>query len=246
MISHTNISYGPDAAQLLDLHLPQADRFPVLVYLHGGSLSGGDKWGGIESMIEYLTAHGVAVVSANYRMYPTAKYPDFVQDAAAAVAWAHRHIGEYGTAEGFYVGGSSAGGYLTMMLCFDRSWLAPHGIRPCDITGYIHDAGQPTCHFNVLHERGLDDRRVIIDESAPLYHIEADRDYPPMLIIVSDRDLTNRYEQTMLLVSTLRHFGYGDRVELLTMQGTHCAYVQALDEQGDSVFGRMCLEYIRQ
>jgi acetyl esterase/lipase len=30
---------------------------------------------------------GIAVVAANYRMYPDAKFPEFIRDCASAVAW---------------------------------------------------------------------------------------------------------------------------------------------------------------
>ena len=199
-----------------------------------------------QELYEYLTAHGVAVVAPNYRMYPNAHYPDFLVDSAKAVAWTFENIKAYGNATEVYVGGSSAGGYISQMLCFDDSWLSAHQIKPSAIAGYVLDAGQPTCHFNVLRERGLDTRRVIIDESAPLYHITDERSYPPMLIIVSDNDMVNRYEQTMLLMSTLKHFGHTEHVSLKVMQGKHCAYVRSLDENGDSVLGKLILELIQK
>ncbi len=105
--------------QRLDLHLPDAAEFPVFVYFHGGGLENGSRRDCLP-MDSYLVAHGVAVAEAEYRMYPTAHYPDFVEDAAAAVAWVREHISEYGHATGIFVGGSSAGGYLSMMLCFDK------------------------------------------------------------------------------------------------------------------------------
>ncbi|MBQ8267095.1 MAG: hypothetical protein IJZ21_01750 [Clostridia bacterium] len=132
------------------------------------------------------------------------------------------------------------------MLCFDKAWLSKHGINPTDVAGFIHDAGQPTCHFNVLRERGIDSRRVIIDESAPLYHVGKDEQYPPMLIIVSDNDMQNRYEQTMLLVSSLKHFGHSQKVQLKIMNGTHCAYVDAADQNGESVFGKLVTAFINR
>ena len=245
MRSFCDICYGKAGHEMqkLDIHLPEADSFPVFVYFHGGGLIRGDK-GRFSELVRYLTENGIAIVSANYRMYPTAAYPDFLKDAAEAVAWVFQNIHTYGSAKGIFVGGSSAGGFLSQMLCFDKSWLAEYGIAPTDVAGFVHDAGQPTCHFNVLKERGIDSRRVIVDESAPLYHVGADSEYPPMLIIVSDDDMENRYEQTILLVSTLKHFGHTDNVQLHVARGKHCAYVQAVDEQGDSVFGQLVQGFI--
>lgn len=238
-----NICYCEEHEQYLDLHLPDCESFPVFVYFHGGGLKAGDK-GANTLLYKYLAEHGVAVVTANYRLYPDAHYPDFLLDSAKAVAWTLKNIGIYGKATGIYVGGSSAGGYLSQMLCFDESWLLAHGIEPSAISGYLLDAGQPTCHFSVLSERGLDPRRVIIDETSPLYHIDDRRVYAPMLIIVSDNDMQNRYEQTMLLVSTLKHFGHTENVSLRLMHGKHCEHTRAADENGDSVFGKMVIEFI--
>jgi len=243
MKSVLDICYSSTSAQMLDIHLPEAEHFPVFIYFHGGGLEAGDK-SSEKVLFDYLTAKGVAVVTANYRMYPDAQYPDFLVDAASTVAWVFQNIARYGSAEGIYVGGSSAGGFIAQMLCFDASWLAVHGIKPLDIAGYVHDAGQPTCHFNVLRERGIDTRRVIIDESAPLYHIAADKQFPPMLILSSDDDIPGRLEQNKLLVATMKHFGYTDQVYLKILHGKHCAHTGMVDENGESVFGKLILEYI--
>ena len=243
MRSYSNICYCQETAQCLDIHLPECDHFPVFLYFHGGGLTAGDKTA-CKPFTEYLTDRGIAVISADYRMYPNAKYPDFLQDAAAATAWVFQNINQYGSPNGIFIGGSSAGGYISQMLCFNEKLLAKHSLSPADVSGFIHDAGQPTCHYNVLHERGLDSRRVIIDEAAPLYYVDAMHDLPPMLIIVSDDDIQNRYEQTMLLISTLKHFGCDSNVTLTVMHGTHCAYVATQDEQGDSILGKLIHTFI--
>jgi hypothetical protein len=240
-----NIYYGKvqDEARMLDLYLPDAESFPVFVYFHGGGLVNGSKDNG--AYYEQLANRGIAVATCNYRMYPAAKYPDFILDAAEAVAWVKNHISEYGICDKIFVGGSSAGGYLSMMLCFDPLWLSANRVKLSDIAGFIHDAGQPTVHFNVLKERGIDSRRVIIDTAAPLFHIGNGAKYPPMLIIVSYNDMKNRYEQTMLLMSTLDHFGYSDLATLKLMHGTHCAYGKLFEEDGSNVFANLIEEYIK-
>ena len=178
-------------------------------------------------------------------MYPTAVYPEFIRDAAAAVAWTYKNIGTYGNCKKFYVGGSSAGGYLSMMLCFDKSYLAPYNIDPAGIDSFIHDAGQPTVHFNVLRERGIDSRRVIIDESAPLYYIGREKEYAPMLFIISDNDMENRYEQTMLVLSTLKHFQYDEsKIALKVMHGKHCQYCHENDQDSNNILGTIVYNYI--
>ena len=245
MRRYKDIPYSVQNADacVLDLYLPDGDFDAVFVYFHGGGLEGGSK-ACPESFVRGFTANGVALVSAEYRMYPQAKWPDFIHDAAAAVKWVCERIGEYGADKPIFVGGSSAGGYLSMMLCFDPSYYAAAGVDAARITGYIHDAGQPTAHFNVLRERGIDSRRLIVDETAPLYFVGTQPSYPPMLFLVADADMENRYEQTVLLLSTLKHFGCESSCTLRVMHGTHCSYTFAEDAQGNSIFAEMACSFI--
>ena len=131
-----------------------------------------------------------------------------------------------------------------MMLCFDSRYFAKHGLKPTDIDAYIHDAGQPTSHFNVLKERGIDSRRVIVDETAPLFFVGKDDKYSPMLFIVSDNDMFARYEQTMLMVKTLNHFGHTDNVSVRVMNGKHCKYVYRADESGNGELGKVIIDFL--
>ncbi len=239
-----DIYYGNHELQSFDIYLPDAESFPVFVYFHGGGLEEGDKTH-YNDLCEYFASHGVAVVNANYRMYPDAKYPEFLEDAAQVVAQTFKNMKNYGNVEGIYVGGSSAGGYISQMLCFNRQLLAVHGISPMDVSGFVLDAGQPTCHYNILRERKIDTRRVMIDDSASLYHIGEDEEYPKMFIIVSDNDIPNRYEQTQLMLSTLKQFGHEDKITYKLMHGKHCEYVSKKDENGDFIFGKMVCEFIK-
>ena len=241
-----SIAYRKDAtaSQTLDLYIPDVNGFPTFVHFHGGGLEAGDKKS-MQATGEYLAAHGIAFATANYRLYPDAVYPEFIRDAAAAVAWVKKHILEYGGNDSIFVGGDSAGAYLSMMLCFDNRWLTPHRIDPAKLAGFIHDAGQPTNHYNVLREYGNDPRSIIVDEKAPLYHVGRAKEYAPMLFLVSDDDMENRYEQTMLMVSTLKHFGYDlTKIELEVLSGKHCAIVKQRDESGNNVLGKRIEQFI--
>jgi len=241
-ISYTNSDLNE---QKLDIYIPENDTFDVLIYFHGGGLQSGDK-SDMEQIVPFFLEKNMAVVSANYRLYPNAKYPEFIYDAAAAVSWTVKNINKYGKCKRIFVCGSSAGAYLSMMLCFDKKYLASYGVDSSAITAYIHNSGQPTCHFNVLKERGIDIRRIIVDEAAPLYHIGNRNDYPYMLFIVSDNDMPNRYEQTLLTVSTLKHFGFEKKVKLKVMHGKHCQHDFALDENSESIFGKIIFDFVNE
>ena len=240
-----NIVYGDlDYVHRLDLYLPKRSASSLFVYFHGGGLESGDK-NAADAFAPHLTSRGIAVASANYRMYPSAKYPDFIYDAAQAVACVNKYMKEELGCDKLYVGGSSAGGYLSMMLCFDRRYLKSVGLDNSAIAGYFHDAGQPTAHFNVLKYANVDSRRIIVDETAPLYYVGLEKEYPPMRFVVSDNDMENRYEQTMLMLSTLSHFGY-QNFDHIVMHGKHCEYCGKIDNGGESVFGQMIYDFVKQ
>lgn len=228
----------------LDVYIPDSKHFDTLIYFHGGGLEEGDKGGDLSAVFFALAEKGIAVVSANYRMYPNAKYPQFIEDAAQVVAWTKNNMVEYGVTEKVYISGSSAGAYLVLMLCFDKKYLGKHGIDSDDFAGYIFDAGQQTTHFNVLRERGIDSRRIIVDEAAPLYHITSNPNYTKMMFVVADNDIQNRLEETNLMYTALKTFGNDpSKFDLTIVKGAnHCDYHLRVDQKGEFFFVNLLLE----
>lgn len=228
----------------LDLYYPDSNPTgKILIYFHGGGLEGGDKVDLLDCA-QYLTQHGVTFISANYRLYPEAAFPDYIEDAAQAVAWVH-HTDLLKEKKEIYVGGSSAGAYLSMMLAFNQQYLRQSGLTSDAITGYVFDAGQPTTHFRVLTERGLDGRLIRVDEAAPLYFIDSSsiekQQTVKFLIYVADHDMVNRMEQNYLLKRTMQHFGYDEnRIEMHVMKGyEHCQYT------GNQEFLRILIDFLK-
>ena len=138
-----NIAYAPNPRDLLDVYAPpHADNAPVVVFYYGGSWQDGDK-----AMYRFVGAalanKGVVTIIPNYRVYPQTVFPGFLQDSAAAFAWAHRHAADYGgDPHRIFVMGHSAGAYNAAMLALDPEWLAPFGLSPHrDIAGFIGLAG---------------------------------------------------------------------------------------------------------
>ena len=229
----------------IDLYLPDKDCRALLLYLHGGGFVEGSRdLSKMTNFKEDLTGAGIGIASAEYRMYPNAKYPDFIEDAAEATAYAKSELLPLSGCDRLFVCGTSAGAYASMMLCFNDRFLMKHGICAADITGFIHDAGQPTVHFNVLKERGVDPGSRVIDEAAPLYHVKSS-DYPPMQIIVSDNDINDRLAQTELLIDRLKSCGYPkDKLTYNLTHGTHVWYTLATDEDGNNEFAKLIIPFI--
>ena len=226
---------------LLDVFLPENEGFTTYLYFHGGGIESGSK-AGMTAMKQSLTDAGFAVVMANYRLYPNAKFPEFIEDAATAAVWVKKNIKNYGGNGKVVIGGSSAGAYLSLMLCFDEHYLENAGTSSKDIDGWIFDAGQPTTHFNVLRERGIDTRRVIVDEAGPLYHIKQYEKCSPMVIFAAENDMPGRLEQNNLLIKTLKIFGYPEEnIYFEYMPGfSHCQYV------GEECYRKKVLEFLEK
>lgn len=140
-----DIAYGDGPRRTLDVYRPVGlatdARAPVVVFVYGGSWRTGSK-SEYRFVADALTARGIVVVIADYRLYPEAPYPLFVEDTAAAVAWTFREIGRFGGDPGrIFVTGHSAGAYNAAMIAYDPRWLAPHGLTPERLRGFVGLAG---------------------------------------------------------------------------------------------------------
>ena len=93
MISKYDLEYKNGL--FIDLHLPDSSDFDVFIYFHGGGLTSGSRKG-VEKFAKTLAKRNVATASVEYRMYPTAKFPDFIVDAADSVKWVKENIACYG------------------------------------------------------------------------------------------------------------------------------------------------------
>lgn len=199
----------------LDISYPlETKNAPTVVWFHGGGLTAGSK-----SIPTALTNKGFVVIAANYRLSPKAKSPEFVEDAAAAVAWAFENAEKYGGSRKLiFVSGHSAGGYLTCLVGLDKRWLKAHAIDADEMAGLIPFSGQAVTHFTVRAEKGIEKTRPVIDELAPLYHVR--KDAPPMLILSGDRnkELVGRYEENAYFWRMMKEVGH-KQVELLELQG---------------------------
>lgn len=154
-LSDTQVIYdipysGPDSPpkQRLDLFVPTGTNWPVLVFVHGGNWDAGDKSlrvGGADvyrNIGRFYAAHGIGVAVIDYRLQPTVIWREQVNDVAAATAWIHAHIGEYGgNTNQIFLGGHSAGAQLACRVALDPKPLAAHSLSPASIRGVISVSG---------------------------------------------------------------------------------------------------------
>lgn len=221
----------------LDVYLPaEAERkdCATLVWFHGGGLTGGNKDAdSTKKVARGLAQSGVAVVVPNYRLSPQAKYPAYIEDAAAAVAWTLQNIPQHGgSVKRVFVGGHSAGGYLALMLGMDAHYLAVHGVKLTDLAGLIPVSGQVMTHYTVRQERGIGKFSITADEAAPVRYADV-KDVPRMLVLCADKDMPARAEENMYLVATMKGAG-NKRVTLQVISGRdHGSVGNKIANEGD-------------
>lgn len=137
-----DIAYGALARQRLDVYSPKgATVRPIIVFWYGGGWERGDK-SHYRFVGATLAEAGYVAVLPDYRLYPEARFPAFVDDGAAAVAWVMAHAREIGGDPGrIYVAGHSAGAHIAAMLAYDPARLESVGVMPGSIRGFIGLSG---------------------------------------------------------------------------------------------------------
>jgi dienelactone hydrolase len=241
---HKGVYYGPGNGTeyqkekcRLDIYPPsdQSEKFPVLIYFHGGGITGGNRGG------PDLTAQGVFLVAPSYRLSPKVKCPDYLNDAADAVAWTFNNIEKYGgDPNRIFIGGMSAGSYLAALITMDKSWLEKRGIDIDRIAGLLPISGHMITHFTVRKERGLTASTGLADEFAPLYHV---RKTPfPIFIQCGDNDYPSRQEENKLFVSMMIKYAKQSESDIIYREypGTHGTFGK--DKQKQEDFARFILE----
>lgn len=132
-------SYGPDPNQRFDYYAPAGDmRPPLVLFIHGGGWSRGDKRHATGAKAAHFTAKGYAFASLNYRLVPQVTVEQQAADVAAAIALLRgsamrsNHDGER-----IVLMGHSAGAHLAALVATDPSYLAAAGVPLSSIKGVI-------------------------------------------------------------------------------------------------------------
>lgn len=107
-------------AGLCDVFTPSGPSpsggYPAIIVVHGGGWMSGDKWT-VAGYSRLLAESGFVVISINYRLAPTYKFPCQVDDVRSAMLWIQSHADEWSIDMGrLGVFGYSAGGHLTALV----------------------------------------------------------------------------------------------------------------------------------
>ncbi|HRZ84328.1 MAG TPA: alpha/beta hydrolase [Candidatus Hydrogenedentes bacterium] len=187
----------------LDLYLPDPapkGSVPLVVWVHGGGWSIGDKSNAMDCKASLLTGAGYALASVNYRLSPRIPsddpgrimHPVHAQDVATAVFWLREHAPEYGFDPGrIALMGHSAGAHLVSIVATDASLLGAHGLTPenlagivsLDTEGYDVAAHMSNGPASGIYQNAFGEDPALWAAASPITHVAAGRGIPPFLIV---------------------------------------------------------------
>jgi acetyl esterase/lipase len=204
------ISYGEDPRQKLDILTPKDDggvaTRPVVIFLYGGGWTSGARedyrFAGAA-----LVKLGYVAVIPDYRLYPQVKFPDFMTDAARALAWVRANIYRYGgDPQKVFVMGHSAGAHMAALLALDPTYTRAADLPDNAIKGVIGLAGP----YAMVPSQVESVREVfagsVDEESARAVHF-ANTAAPPMLLLYGLDDDTVARQNAPQLADILRRAG---------------------------------------
>ena len=215
--------------QRLDLFLPGGSGWPMLAFVHGGSLEKGDSAQRLvghdiyRNIGRFYAARGVGVALINYRLQPDVNWIEQVDDVASAVAWLTPRIEELGGDGRLFLSGHSAGSWLMSHVALDKALQARHGIDPETITGVIVISGSgfdltDDLTWELFGREKRWQRRFSIEpgdsrwkERASLVpHIAADS--PPFLLLYGSDEWPALVRQNKLMCEALATTSAGCRI----------------------------------
>ena len=222
-----DIAYAPEHGKrgLLDVYHPAsgvpADA-PVLLQVHGGGWSIGNKDQQGIPLMQHLAAKGWVCVAINYRLSPRDAFPAHVVDVKRAIAWIRENIADYGGDPAYLaITGGSAGGHLVALAALtagDRTLqpgfedadtsvqvAVPHyGVYDFAGSTGLRSAEQMRDEFlgpRILQRRWADDPEAF-EAASPLLRITEDA--PDFFVLHGALDTLVAVEQARLFVEKLR------------------------------------------
>ncbi len=182
------VPYADGPRHKMDIYRPARGGGPVVVFLYGGGWRTGSR-----SMYRFVGAalaeQGFVVAIPDYRVFPEAPFPGFVEDAAAAFAWVAAHAADYGgDPRRMFLMGHSAGAHIAAMLTLDKTFLGQVGLDPDRaIAGMVGLAGP--YDFLPLNDPDLDPIFAPAGDLTLTQPIAFARSgAPPMLLLTGDAD----------------------------------------------------------
>jgi len=136
--------------------------FPAVLEVHGGAWTSGDRFNNA-SIAEHLAAHGIVVLSIDFRMPPVARYPETVADVNFGIRFLKADAERFATRPELVGGlGTSSGGHLLLLnvLRPRDPRYASHPLPGTDASLAFAIAcwpvADPVARYRAVQERGND------------------------------------------------------------------------------------------
>lgn len=225
----------------LDMYLPddyKGKKAPVIIYVHGGYWSFGDKAqeiGLLADGVKELRRLGYAVVSINYRLTDkNIVFPAHIEDVKDSIRWIRSKSGLYQFDENnIGIMGASAGGHLALL-----AGLSSEG----DFTGdnqlehYSSKVKYIVSWFGPTDLRGVNGKYVpaflgTSEEKNPDLYIKASpityigRNSPPILLMHGDKDEVVSIIQSEELFNAGKNVGAD--IQFITVKNAKHGFIQA-------------------
>jgi len=221
LLRAADVAYGEHPAQRLDVWGPAApvSGAPVLVQVHGGGWTGGDKAVSASPLLAHLVGAGWVCVTVNYRLGPRERWPAQIVDVKRALAWVHEHIAGYGgDPAGVAVSGGSAGGHLASLAAVTAGDPAfQPGFEGADTSVVaavpvyaVHDFSVDEHGLHRTVERALTGTTFAADRdtwlaASPLHRARPGA--PPFLVVHGSADTIVSAGQSRRFVARMRELG---------------------------------------
>ncbi len=230
--NESNIKYGNAKLQNLDIFLPNdstQELHPVLIYIHGGAWTSGDKTDWNENLVQIFRNLGYISVSINYRLVPSVTFPNNLFDVISGINWVYRNISlYYGDPHDITLVGHSAGAHLVASVVCNQKYLKEAIFNCMDIhLACLLDGGGYLAMQTAIYDdediKAMVYRAINQDEQywidfGPANSI-ADCDYiPPMVICHSDDNY--RVRSNAEFIQKLDDYGF-DYTEYTMAGYTH-------------------------
>ncbi|GAB1690124.1 alpha/beta hydrolase [Krasilnikovia sp. M28-CT-15] len=246
-VVHRDLAYGDDARQRLDVHTaPGAAGRPVLVFLHGGGFTAGDKTlpgtPFYDNVGGWATGNDVVAVTMTYRLAPEHPWPSGAQDVAAAVAWIREHIaGHGGDPDRIVLMGHSAGGTHVAGYLAGQAGTAATGVIAAVLLSAFFDPA-PVQHQAPMRAYFGEDPDRYPMQSAVAGLVGSD---VPLLVAVAERDLPDCHGQAVALLDAMLAHRASMPLFVTIPDHTHLSEIQSLGLD-DEAFGAALARFIRR
>lgn len=212
-----NILYGDEPLQDLDVYYPKSltkamkaessiiGSYPMVVFVHGGSWENGNK-DQYAFVGQSLAQAGYVTAVINYRKAPEHVYPDYVEDAAQAIAWSIDNATSlHADPKRLAVVGHSSGAFNAVAAVANEDFLAPYGIKPTDIATVIGIAGPYSYDFRKFDSSTAFAADATPDDVMPDRQIKGEQ--PPYLLLTAEKDKIVHVTNTIKMTQALKDAG---------------------------------------